>query len=149
MTKQEVLKVFGFHENGTVINGRSGIKNAAKFQKRGLLQLGATGSARQYDGTHYVMSYFDMTQSEGTTGWVVTEDERGEESIALKPLSTHHMFMKNRFSVLRPAQWWIRDVVSSIEPHGDCQDWDDAQRMLKTFLSDDGQGIKNGGRVVL
>lgn len=149
MTKQEVLKVFGFHENGTVINGRSGIKNAAKFQKRGLLQLGATGSARHYDGTHYVMSYFDMTQSEGMTGWVVTEDEHGKERIVLKPLSTHHMFLKNRFSVLRPVQWWIRDVVSSIEPHGDCQDWDDAQRRLKTFLREDGQGIKNGGRVVL
>jgi hypothetical protein len=102
-----------------------------KIRKAGAMSYGASGPAAGHDGMHYLLSYFDMSKQGGNKqrgGW--HERSGGEDGMVLLPSYAHHTFPYRRFSFVRPLQWFLKEIVRLVPPHGDCSRWKQLEKQM-------------------
>ena len=128
-------------------NITSKVMHVRKFQSdRFHLQKGLNvGPGIKYDGKKAVISYFDMSmQGESMPsqhGWRL---DRAGGAVELVPLYSYHMPPKNRFSFVRPLQWFLHNIVKTVKPHqeSNCRRWNKGDAFSKNILDGANYDVK-------
>ena len=104
---------------------------------------GRGGPALKYDGRRYLLSYYDMSELSEKKGFWFRRNQK-EYATDLLPSYSHYTFPYRRISFVRPLQWWLKEIIRLVKPHGDCSRWKGLEpQMISAFQDKTGREARS------